>query len=102
MIPTGKGMSKQNGEHFKKNEHHNMIWAYSPSKFKKEPEEPIALTDSSLVFKAGGSVDGLFRDDPHTSWESYQKTMASDPYQIIMRGDLYPKRHEYSSPRKND
>jgi hypothetical protein len=46
------------------------------------------------VFKAGSKVDGVFKDNPHTAWESYQNTMATSQYKTIMSGDLYPKRSQ--------
>jgi len=61
----------------------------------KEPEEPVALARQTKVFKAGSCVDGVFKDDPHTAWESFQKTMATEQYRTIMSGDLYPKRQDF-------
>lgn len=69
-------------------------FAECPSKLMKKPMEPISTAQQTKYFNAGGCVDGVFKDDPHTAWESYQKTMATDQYRTIMVGDLYPKRYD--------
>lgn len=67
-------------------------WVECPSLFKKEEEEPLLLKLQTKTFKAGSKVDGVFKDNPHTAWESYQNTMATTQYKTIMSGELYPKR----------
>ena len=44
----------------------------------KEPLEPVCLARQTKFFKAGSCVDGVFKDDPHTAWESFQRTMGTD------------------------
>lgn len=70
-MPVGKGMSKYAKEYFTEQSRKYTIWSECPSKFAKQPEYPIALTKQTLKFYAGGVVDGVFKDDPHTAWESY-------------------------------
>ena len=53
------------------------------------------------MFKAGSKVDGVFKDNPHTAWESFQETMATTQYQTIMRGELYPKRSQMFDKTKS-
>jgi hypothetical protein len=67
----------------------------------KEPEEPLALQQQTKVFKAGSKVDGVFKDNPHTAWESYQNTMATTQYKTIMSGELYPKRSQLFDKTKS-
>ena len=46
-------------------------WVECPSQFMKEPTEPVALKRETKIFHAGGSVAGVFGDQPHTAWEEY-------------------------------
>ncbi len=77
-MSVGQGMSKYAKEYFTEQSRKHTIWAECPSIFAKKPEYPAALSKQTLKFYAGGKVDGEFKDDPHTAWESYQKTMSTD------------------------
>ena len=46
-------------------------------------------------------MDGVFKDNPHTAWESYQNTMATTQYKTIMSGELYPKRSQLFDKTKS-
>lgn len=76
-------------------------WVECPSHFMKEPEEPVALQRETKRFKAGGAVEGVFGDQPHTAWEEYQKTMQTKQYKTIMNGKVYPKRWEVTDKGLN-
>ena len=92
-----QGMSKHAIEYFTEQQRKFKIWVECPSKFEKPPEEPLALARQTRVFNAGSCVDGRFGDDPHTAWESYQRTMSTSPYKTIMSNSLYPKRARVAS-----
>lgn len=64
-------MAKQTAEFYHEQQRKKTIWVESPSKFMKPPTEPAALSRYAPVFIAGSTVDGVFKDDPHTAWESY-------------------------------
>ena len=90
-------MSKHAIEYFTEQQRKFKIWVECPSKFEKPSEEPLALKRQTKIFKAGSCVEGKFGDDPHTAWESYQRTMSTQPYKTIMSGNLYPKRARVAS-----
>jgi len=39
--------------------------------FEKEPDELEALKRQIKIFKAGSKVDGVFKDNPHSAWDSF-------------------------------
>ena len=59
-------MSKHATEYFQEQQKQFTEWVECPSKFEKK-RDYSALTKSP-IFKAGSQVEGLFKDDPHTSW----------------------------------
>jgi hypothetical protein len=71
-----------------------MEWVESPSKFEKRDDMPAALRLDNGRFRAGSCGGGDFKDDPHTSWENFQKTMMSPQHKVIVNRDMYPKRFE--------
>lgn len=67
-------------------------WVQSPSLFMEKEEEPELIKRRKIKsFKTGIASLGVFGDDNHTAWHTFEKTMTTKEFSDTMSGKLFSK-----------
>lgn len=48
------------------------------------------------VFKAGSDVEGVFGNDRHTAWKTFEHSFATGEYNSTLSGSSFPHRSDLS------
>ena len=71
-------------------------WVQCPSNYSKETVEDTMFNRKTRVFRAGSNVEGVFGDEGHTAWHTFEKTVGTQEFESTRSGKLFPHRSDFT------
>lgn len=82
-IPDEKMLSEHYREVLQVQKNKYIDYVERPSKYEPEPTEPLCMQHMSKYYKHD-PINKPFGYSTHTSWEQFQHTIRSEPYQTVL------------------